>query len=473
MYDEKDEKNSNESSDSPVISNEQENENYEAEGCINDEKQDETFEEAFEEKFEEKFEEISETIGNKIDIVSEDDSSDIPKTVKIRGKLKARQIVSLLASIVLVSTSTYTVGYYRGQINIQEDIINEKINEILEKNFEDKVYRSVVTYLDEKGSPINVGDVDVSHIYDNVSKSVVGLTSKIRYYDWFNNARFTSGSGSGVIIKEEKDKFYIVTNYHVIENAAEVVAEVLNDHRINASLVGYDEESDLAVLAVMKKDIPDGLVDILEPIKIGSSNELKVGEPAIAIGNPLGYNNTITYGIVSALNRVLSSDKTNEYIQTDAAINPGNSGGALVNKKGELIGINTAKIASESVEGIGFAIPSDVMLPIMDELIKQGYVSKPYMGIGGVNIDEESSELYEIPIGVLVKYVYENSPAEVAGIKERDVIIGINDEAILTMDDLIKALSTKKAGDQITVKLIRNAKEKLEIELVLGDRNKR
>ena len=337
----------------------------------------------------------------------------------------------------------------------------------------DKVYKSVIKYFDDNGNPVTVGDVNIASIYENVSHSVVGLTSKLKYFDWFNNERYTEGTGSGVIVKEEKDRYYIVTNFHVVDGATEVVAEIVSDQIVPATLIGYDEDSDLAVVSIMKADIRDAYKSVIKPIEVGVSNDLKVGEPAIAIGNPLGYNNTVTYGVVSALDRNVNSDQANEYIQTDAAINPGNSGGALVNKKGYLIGINTAKIADTNVEGIGFAIPTDTIMPIVAELIKNGYVSKPYMGIGGVNIDEDTSKLYEIPIGVLVKYIYEDSPALKAGLKEMDVIIGIDDTKIFTMDDLTTTLSGYNPGDKITVKIIRDGKDKIELPLTLGDRNKK
>lgn len=393
--------------------------------------------------------------------------------VKVKSGPKVKNVLAILLSIVLVGSTTFTVGYYQGQIHLQDEKINARINEILDQNMNDKVYKSVIKYFDENGNPVTVGDVNIASIYENVSHSVVGLTSKLKYFDWFNNERYTEGTGSGVIVKEEKDRYYIVTNFHVVDGATEVVAEIVSDQIVPATLIGYDEDSDLAVVSIMKADIPDAYKSVIKPIEVGVSNDLKVGEPAIAIGNPLGYNNTVTYGVVSALDRKVNSDQANEYIQTDAAINPGNSGGALVNKKGELIGINTAKIADTNVEGIGFAIPTDTIMPIVAELIKNGYVSKPYMGIGGVNIDEDTSKLYEIPIGVLVKYIYEDSPALKAGLKEMDVIIGIDDTKIFTMDDLTTTLSGYNPGDKITVKIIRDGKDKIELPLTLGDRNKK
>ncbi len=423
---------------------------------------------------------VSEEDTSKSVFVGADDPRVVPinqegtsEKVRVKSAPKVKSVLAVLLAIVLVGTTTFTVGYYQGQINLQDDKISERVNEILDKNINDKVYNSVVKYLDENGNPITVGDVNIASIYKNVSNSVVGLTSKLKYFDWFNNERYTEGTGSGVIVKEEADRYYIVTNFHVVDGATEVVAEIVADQIVPATLIGYDQDSDLAVVSIMKSDIPEAYKNVIKPIKVGSSGSLNVGEPAIAIGNPLGYNNTVTYGVVSALDRKVTSDQSNEYIQTDAAINPGNSGGALVNKKGELIGINTSKIAETSVEGIGFAIPTDTLMPIVAELIKNGYISKPYMGIGGVNIDEDTSKLYEMPIGVLVKYIYEDSPASKAGLKEMDVIIGIDDKKVFTMDDLTSTLTSYNPGDKVTIKVIRDGKDKLEIPLVLGDRNKK
>ena len=237
-------------------------------------------------------------------------------------------------------------------------------------------------------------------------------------------------------------------------------------------MVVSDESTYLEVISVNKSDIHSELINDIKPIIIGDSEALKIGEIAIAIGNPLGYTNTITKGIVSAVDRQVGDDTDIMYIQTDAAINPGNSGGALVNGKGELVGINTAKIADTRVEGMGFAIPTDKMNEIVAELIEKGYVSRPYIGIGGVNVDENTAELYKIPMGVLVRYVYDQSPAKAAGVKEMDLIIGIDDVNIYNMDDLTEEIGNHKTGDEITLRIIRNEKEEISLKVILGDRSK-
>jgi serine protease Do len=391
--------------------------------------------------------------------------------VPIKKKKRWKQVVAFLLILTLVGGSTYTIGYYYGQININEAALDEKIDELLKSNYRSEIYTSVVEYMDEKPGQFGSSEVGYSEIYDNVSGSIVGITSKKTYYDWFNVERTADGSGSGVIIGETKDLFHIVTNFHVIDGATEVVVDVSDGLVVDAVLVGHDSDTDLAVLSIKKNDIPELMLSALKPIGVGDSDELKVGEPAIAIGNPLGYDRTLTAGFVSAVDRDVQDENSMKYIQIDAAINPGNSGGALVNRKGELVGINTSKIADTLVEGIGFAIPSNAMMPIVEEIIKNGYVARPFIGIGGVDINEDDSELYEIPMGVMIRYVYENSPAAEAGLKEADLIIGIDDVKIYNMADLTEYLGGLKPGDKIEVKIIRNGEEKLVIPVILGNRN--
>ena len=392
--------------------------------------------------------------------------------VKKTKKLSLKFVTAILLSVVLIGGSAYTIGYYTGQINLNEAKIDEQVQALLEKNYRAEIYQSVKSYIDENGVSMPVSESDISEIFNNVSHSVVGITSKTYIYDWFNQQQESQMTGSGVIIGETNDLFYIVTNHHVISEATDVVVELSKDQIVNAKLVGSDESTDLAVISVKKSEIHSDLINDIKPIIIGDSETLKIGEIAIAIGNPLGYTNTITKGIVSAVDRQVGDDTDIMYIQTDAAINPGNSGGALVNGKGELVGINTAKIADTRVEGMGFAIPTDKMNEIVSELIEKGYVSRPYIGIGGVNVDENTAELYKIPMGVLVRYVYDQSPAKAAGVKEMDLIIGIDDVNIYNMDDLTEEIANHKTGDEITLRIIRDEKEELSLKVILGDRSK-
>ncbi|MBM7562406.1 S1C family serine protease [Fusibacter tunisiensis] len=411
----------------------------------------------------------------KYDRTEEDIFYGTPRTVENTPsggpkKGRGKQFFVFLLILALISGTTYTIGYYYGQINLNTSKIETQVQTLLKDNYEAEIYTAVADYLDENGTDVQRIDTDYSQIYDNISGSIVGITSKKTYYDWFNIQRQTGGSGSGVVVGETPDAFYIVTNFHVIDGATEVVVDITEGEVAEAKLVGHDSDTDLAVVSIQKSDISELIVNTMKPIQIGDSNMLKVGEPAIAIGNPLGYNRTLTAGFVSALDRDVQDDAGVKYIQIDAAINPGNSGGALVNRKGELVGINTAKIVDTQVEGIGFAIPSNTMKPIVDEIIENGYVSRPYIGIGGVEIGEDDSELYEIPMGVMIRYIYEGSPAEKAGLKESDLIIGVDSVKVFTMDDLTGYISDLKPGDTIDLKIIRNGDEKMTVEIVLGNR---
>ena len=210
----------------------------------------------------------------------------------------------------MIGGGAYTVGYYNGQINLNESAINDKIETMLDSNYKAEIYRSVVDYLDENGVKSLEAGSNISEIYKNVGSSVVGITSKSYVFDWFNNQRESQASGSGVIIDQTATAFYVVTNYHVVTDASDVMVEVANNQIINSKLIGYDEDTDLAVLSIEKKDIPEDILKTIKPIPIGDSSKLEIGEIAIAIGNPLGYNNSVTLGIVSAVERQVNEDGT-------------------------------------------------------------------------------------------------------------------------------------------------------------------
>lgn len=284
-------------------------------------------------------------------------------------------------------------------------------------------------------------------IIEKVTPSVVGISSS------FING---TGTGTGIIMSEDG---YIITNAHVISDkgrTAEKISVLLDDNSENpATIVGFDTKTDLAVIKIHKTG--------LTPAEFGSSDDLVVGELAVAIGNPLGFelSNSATSGIISALNRQISiEDRTMTLIQTDAAINPGNSGGPLVNSYGQVVGINSAKISAEYAEGLGFAIPIGDAVPIIDDLISNGYVTgRPLIGLTGENINALMSRYYGIPQGVYVRMVSENSAAEQAGILAGDVITAINGTEITTMAELNKIKDEFKPGDEITLTVSRSGKE--------------
>lgn len=309
-------------------------------------------------------------------------------------------------------------------------------------------------------------DSPVVAIAAKVSPSVVGIKVTYSYEIFRGYSTETEGEGSGIIYSEDG---YIVTNYHVIEEAIDEetakveVALQGSEEWIEATIVGHDEITDLAVIKIDKKG--------LQAAEFGTSNDLKVGDIAVAIGNPLGsdFAGTVTSGVISALDRSVTTDgRTYKLLQTDAAINTGNSGGALANSKGQVIGINTVKIVATGVEGIGFAIPSDEALPIIKELIKNKKVSRPSIGIAGINVTESIAKAYNMTEGVYVSEVLKDSPAEKAGFKTGDIIIKAEGKAIKTMDELNTIKYKYKVGDTFKVTVLRGTKE-VELSVVLGE----
>ena len=303
-------------------------------------------------------------------------------------------------------------------------------------------------------------------IAKKVMPSVVGVHTYGTYSYWGRQiTNMELGSGSGVIYSEDG---YIITNYHVIEDATSVVVTLSDEQEYEAVIIGADEASDLAVLKIdAGRKLPAA--------EFGSSSELQIGELVVAIGNPLGYDNTVTDGIVSGLNRQLS-DYTDEMtlIQTNAAINSGNSGGALVNGRGEVIGINSAKLVASNAEGMGFALSIDEVKPLVEQLITQGHVSRPYMGVtidSQYQVDEETAERYEIPMGIMIYEVAENSPAKRAGLRAGDIIYKVNDTLIQSFDDLSELIDSSQVGDTLRVLANRDGK-KVICDVVLGDGGK-
>lgn len=282
-------------------------------------------------------------------------------------------------------------------------------------------------------------------IAKKVSPSIVAISLKTRTRDFFGRIYEGQGTGSGIIIDKEG---HIVTNNHVVEGVNDMTVILSNGKELEATLVGRDPQTDLAVIKVDAKDLPYA--------ELGDSSKLEVGELAVAIGSPMGteYAGSVTAGIISGLNREVNiGDRTMKLIQTDAAINPGNSGGALVNSEGKVIGINTIKLAETRVEGMGFAIPINEAKPIIQELINNKKVSRPYLGITGATITKEDAEANKIPQGVYVVDVVPFSGADRAGIKSGDIITKIDGQKITTIDELVAVIAKHKVGDVVQVEI--------------------
>lgn len=309
------------------------------------------------------------------------------------------------------------------------------------------------------------GVSDVSGIVNNVMPSIVAITETKMVSSYFGQTYPTEGAGSGFIVKEDEDELLIVTNNHVVEDADSITVTFIDDSTAKATIKGTDAMADLAVLSVKLSDLKGETRSHIKVASLGHSENLKVGQMAIAIGNALGYGQSVTVGYISALNREVevgeSSTGSNKMVllQTDAAINPGNSGGALLDAKGNVIGINTVKYADTTVEGIGYAIPMKDAISIINELMNREVLNddeKGYLGISGRTISEELSEAYGFPVGVLVSEVSESGAAKAAGIKQGDVITKINGNKVSTIEQVQNKVNNTKAGTEITVTIARS-----------------
>ncbi len=311
----------------------------------------------------------------------------------------------------------------------------------------------------------NSGEISpVIAIAQKVTPSIVGVKTYGTYNYWGQQITNQElGSGSGIIFREDG---YIVTNYHVIENATSVTVTLNDGTEYDARIVGSDSSSDLAVLKVEASGLPVA--------EFGDSDELQIGELVVAIGNPLGYENTVTDGIVSGLNRQLTNyTDTMTLIQTNAAINSGNSGGALVNSKGEVVGINSAKLVASNAEGMGFALSINEVKPILEELISKGHVSRPYLGVtinSNYQVDEDTAEKYEIPMGIQIADVVKGGPADKAGLRTGDIIYKVDDTLIQSFEDLSDIIDNSQVGDQLRVLANRNG-EKITANVTLTEGN--
>ena len=338
--------------------------------------------------------------------------------------------------------------------------------------------------------------------------SVVAITTvsvqEIPSFFGYSSHQYKSAStGSGIIVGDNDDELLIATNNHVVDGAttlsvcfigddvANAETETVNagdngdlnvEDAVSAKIKGTDADNDLAVVAVKKSDIPEDTLNQIKIAQIGSSDDLAVGQQVVAIGNALGYGQSVTSGWISALNRTISTDDgTNStgLIQTDAAINPGNSGGALLNMKGELIGINSAKYADSAVEGMGYAIPISKAKPILEELMnretreKVDSSKKGYLGVSLANLTTEAIEMYNMPTGAFVRNVENDSPAQEAGICKGDIIVKFDGQKVSDGDDLLDKLQYYKSGEKIEAVIARATNGEYEentVELTLGTR---
>ena len=348
------------------------------------------------------------------------------------------------------------------------------------------------------------GNLDVSEIASEALPSIVSITTKSvqevqNYFGMYGMYGYApqqqeqevEGSGSGIIVGKNDDELLIATNYHVVEGADTLSVAFTDGNAVEASVKGFDEERDLAVVSVSLDDVEDDTMDAISIANIGSSDDLKVGEQVIAIGNALGYGQSVTTGIVSAKNRRMDSDNNTvtdgsddssdgvNLIQTDAAINPGNSGGALLNMEGEVVGINSAKLASTEVEGMGYAIAisdvTDILQNLMNETSRDKLDDSEHgvLGIKGSSVSSEAVQMYGIPAGVFVKEVTEGGAADKAGLKANSVITEFNGKTVSSSNQLIEYLSYYEPDEEVelTVQVPHGTSYKEETVKVTLDEN--
>ena len=349
------------------------------------------------------------------------------------------------------------------------------------------------------------GSLDVSEIVSEALPSIVSITTKSvqevqNYFGMYGMYGYApqqqeqevEGSGSGIIVGKNDDELLIATNYHVVEGADTLSVAFTDGNAVEASVKGFDEERDLAVVSVSLDDVEDDTMDAISIANIGSSDDLKVGEQVVAIGNALGYGQSVTTGIVSAKNRRMDSDNNTvtdgsddssdgvNLIQTDAAINPGNSGGALLNMKGEVIGINAAKYADSQVEGMGYAIPISKAEPILEELMNRETRDKiedtskvGYMGIKAADLTTEAIQMYNMPAGAFLTEVTPGGAADKAGIKKGDIVVKLDGQKVSGKNDLVDKLQYYESGETVEVVIARanNGEYKEEtVEVTLGSK---
>lgn len=396
-----------------------------------------------------------------------------------------------ILSAVLIGGLTATAGFGFEYLSARDNDRIESVDNASGNRFEDAAVDEADALsgeLQSTESEVLVKLLDVSDMVETAIKSVVAVNCV--EYQTYNNGYYgfmygqhgtveVPSCGTGIIISRRDGDLIILTNNHVVEDADKVSIVFVNEKEIEARVLGTAPDSDIALVAVKLSDIDDETMQAIEIAPMGDSDAVKVGSPAIAIGNALGYGQSVTTGVISALNRTVNLvDMSLELIQTDAPINSGNSGGPLLNADGEVIGINSVKYADTGVEGMGYAIPINTAKPIIEEILNPTEVTEPkeqekkvYLGIYAIDVTFQYQFMYGMPAGVYVTQVAENSPAAQAGIEAGDIITSIDGTAITSMAELSELLAKYNEGDTVTLglKVIkRNSYRDDSIRVVLG-----
>ena len=378
-------------------------------------------------------------------------NEETPKPKKNRKVPKPVKLVCAGVAFGLVASVTFQAGNYVGTKVFGTTTTNGKTAKTAQ----------TVDGAKLTTSSSSTGTSDIATIAKNAMPSIVSITNmsvqEVQSFFGGTQQQESTSVGSGIIIGQTDSELLILTNNHVVEGNEKLTVSFVDNESVEANVKGTDSTKDLAVVAVKISDVKDSTMDEIAVATMGDSSKLEVGEQVIAIGNALGYGQSVTSGIVSATERTLDGYEGGTLIQTDAAINPGNSGGALLNSNGEVIGINTAKVATDSVEGMGYAIPisdaSDTIQNLMNQETKTkvSEAEQGYLGIQGVDVSDESAKMYNMPTGVYISDVVKNGGAQQAGLTKGSVITGLEGTTISDMNSLKEQLQYYRVGDKVKV----------------------
>ena len=402
-------------------------------------------------------------------------NEETPKPKKNRKVPKPVKLVCAGVAFGLVASATFQTGNYVGT----------KVFGTITTNGKTAKTAQTVDGAKLTTSSSSTGTSDVATIAKNAMPSIVSITNmsvqEVQSFFGGTQQQESTSVGSGIIIGQTDSELLILTNNHVVEGNEKLTVSFVDNESVEANVKGTDSTKDLAVVAVKISDVKDSTMDKIAVATMGDSSKLEVGEQVVAIGNALGYGQSVTSGIVSATERTLDGYEGGTLIQTDAAINPGNSGGALLNSNGEVIGINTAKVATDSVEGMGYAIPisdaSDTIQNLMNQVTKTkvSEAEQGYLGIQGVDVSDESAKMYNMPTGVYISDVVKNGGAQQAGLTKGSVITGLEGTTISDMNSLKEQLQYHRVGDKVkvTVQVPGNNGEYTEktVEVTLGSKS--
>ena len=402
-------------------------------------------------------------------------NEETPKPKKNRKVPKPVKLVCAGVAFGLVASVTFQTGNYVGTKVFGTTTTNGKTAKTAQ----------TVDGAKLTTSSSSTGTSDIASIAKNAMPSIVSITNmsvqEVQSFFGGTQQQESTSVGSGIIIGQTDSELLILTNNHVVEGNEKLTVSFVDNESVEANVKGTDSTKDLAVVAVKISDVKDSTMDEIAVATMGDSSKLEVGEQAVAIGNALGYGQSVTSGIVSATERTLDGYEGGTLIQTDAAINPGNSGGALLNSNGEVIGINTAKVATDSVEGMGYAIPisdaSDTIQNLMNQETKTkvSEAEQGYLGIQGVDVSDESAKMYNMPTGVYISDVVKNGGAQQAGLTKGSVITGLEGTTISDMNSLKEQLQYYRVGDKVkvTVQVPGNNGEYTEktVEVTLGSKS--